>query len=246
MVKRPGKRPVRRFTSRDKLRPRGSDLKYRPTEPRSPGTCVTKTYQQKRGCPSSVLALAAVMASPVVAAPTPKRMQVWANNKQSYDVVINDTDRTLRNTPLELIQEIDEQYGSMQARLQLKTVYETSPELATTELGVSDAEARTIIGGLGDVADQGSEFVDIHRKILTHSPDKGLNRLTNRALNEAGDVFDAVKNKKYKNATEDSALWGAGRGQIEELRHRHGRAVDAQRLLLNQGAARRSSGSIIS
>jgi hypothetical protein len=193
-----------------------------------------------------VLALAAVMASPVVAAPTPERMQVWANNKQSYDVVINDTDRTLRNTPLELIQEIDEQYGSMQARLQLKTVYETSPELATTELGVSDAEARTIIGGLGDVADQGSEFVDIHRKILTHSPDKGLNRLTNRALNEAGDVFDAVKNKKYKNATEDSALWGAGRGQIEELRHRHGRAVDAQRLLLNQGAARRSSGSIIS
>src|SRR5215207_4082727 len=157
------------------------------------------------------VAAMAVMASPVVAAPTPERMQVWANKKQSYEVLINDKERTLRNTPLELIREIDDQYSSMQARLQLKTVYETSPELATTELGVSDAEARKIIGRLGDVADQGSELVDIHREILTHSPDKGLNRLTNRSLNEVGDVFDAVNDKKYVSAQEDSysanALW---------------------------------------
>jgi hypothetical protein len=157
------------------------------------------------------VAAMAVMASPVAAAPTPERMQVWANKKQSYDVRINDKEKTLRNTPLELIREIDDQYDSMQTRLKLKTAYEGSPELATTELGLSDAQARSIIGQLGDVADQGSEFVDIHRKILTHSPDKSLNRLTNRALNEAGDVFDAVKDKKYRNATEDSykanALW---------------------------------------
>jgi hypothetical protein len=157
------------------------------------------------------VALLTVMASPVVAAPTPERMQAWANKKQSYDVLINDKEKTLRNTPLELIGEIDDQYASTQERLKLKTAYEASPLLATEALGLSDAEARSIIGKLGDVADQGSELVDIHRKILTHSPDKGLNRLTNRALNEAGDVFDGVKDKKYVSAEEDSysanALW---------------------------------------
>jgi hypothetical protein len=157
------------------------------------------------------VALLTVMASPVVAAPTPERMQAWANKKQSYDVLINDKEKTLRNTPLELIGEIDDQYASTQERLKLKTAYEASPLPATEALGLSDAEARSIIGKLGDVADQGSELVDIHRKILTHSPDKGLNRLTNRALNEAGDVFDGVKDKKYVSAEEDSysanALW---------------------------------------
>jgi hypothetical protein len=164
------------------------------------------------------VAATAVMASPVVAAPTPERMQAWANKKQSYDVVIKDKDRTLRNTPLELIRQIDDQYDSMQGRLQLKTAYETSPELATTELGklgVSDAEARKIIGKLGDVAHQGSVLVDIHRKILTHSPDKGLNRLTNRALNEAGDVFDGVKDKKYVSAQEDSYSANAQWAEVE-------------------------------
>src|SRR5918995_2049632 len=139
-----------------------------------------------------VAALTAIV-SPAAAVPTPERMQAWANKKQSYDLLINDKERTLRNTPLELIREVDDQYGAMQARLQLKTTYEADPELATTTLGLSDAEARSLIGQLGDVADQGSEFVDIHRKILTHSPDKSLNRITNRALNDAGDVFDAVK-----------------------------------------------------
>jgi hypothetical protein len=152
-----------------------------------------------------------VMASPVVAAaPTPERMQAWANKQQSYKVLINDKEKTLRNTPLELIREIDDQYDTMQAGLTVKAAYEASPDLAAS-LGASDADIRTRIGQLGDVAHQGSEYVDIHRKILTHSPDKSLNRVTNRALSEAGDVFDSVEGKKYRTATEDSyktnALW---------------------------------------
>jgi hypothetical protein len=161
------------------------------------------------------VAVLTVMASPVVAAPTPERMQAWANKKQSYDLLINDKERTLRNTPLELIREIDDQYDSMQTRLQLKIAYEASPELATTGLEISDADARTIIGQLRDVADQGSELVDIHREILTHSPDKSLNRGMDRALNDVGDVFDGVKDKKYKSATEDSYSANAGWAQVE-------------------------------
>jgi hypothetical protein len=156
------------------------------------------------------VAAAALMASPVVAAPTPERMQKWANKKQSYDVVINDKDRTLRNTPLEMIREIDDQYDLMQSTLQLKTIYEASPGLVP-----SDAEARKLIGQLGDVAEQGSNYVDIHREVLTHSPDKRLNKGTDRALNEAGDVFDAVNDKKYKNATEDSYTVNARWAEVE-------------------------------
>src|SRR5436190_8123780 len=107
------------------------------------------------------VAVLTVTASPVAAAPAPERMQAWANKQQSYKVSINDKDRTLRNTPLELIRQIDDQYDSMQSRLKLKAAYEASPELATMALGLSDAEARSIIGQLDDVADQGSEFVDI-------------------------------------------------------------------------------------
>jgi hypothetical protein len=160
-----------------------------------------------------------VVASPVAAAPTPERMQAWANKKQSYKVLINAKERTLRNTPLELIREIDDQYASMQERLNLKTAYEANPLLATMTLGLSDAEVRAIIGKLGDVAHQGSEFVDIHGKILTHSPDRSLNKVTNRALSEAGDVFDSVEGKKYRTATEDSykanALWAQVEAQLK-------------------------------
>jgi hypothetical protein len=161
------------------------------------------------------VAAVTLTASPVIAAPTPERMQGWANKKQSYEVLIDDKEKTLRNTPLELIREIDAAYDSMQTRLKLKDAYEANPELATTGLGLSHADARAIIGQLRDVADQGSEYVDIHRQILTHSPDKSLNKLTDRALNDVGDVFDAVKDKKYISALEDSYSANARWAKIE-------------------------------
>jgi hypothetical protein len=163
-----------------------------------------------------VVAFTALPATALVA-PTPERVQAWANKPQRYDVVINDKDRTLRNTPLELLGTLNEQYASTMERLQLKVTFDANPDLAVTATGLSYVEIRAIIGQLDDVADQGSEYVDIYRRILTHSPDKKLNKRMNRALSVVGDVFDSVHEKDYDNALQDNVKSNAYWTEIQQL-----------------------------
>jgi hypothetical protein len=58
---------------------------------------------------------------------------------------------------------------------------------------------------------EGSKAVDRYRRLLVHSPDKKLNRLLNRALNEVGDVFDEVNmtdtQAAARKAPRSSRLW---------------------------------------
>ena len=62
---------------------------------------------------------------------------------------------------------------------------------------------------------EGSKSVDHYRRLLVHSPDKNLNHLTNRALNQVGDVFDAVGNtdtpQAARKAPSSNLLWARSR-----------------------------------
>ena len=69
---------------------------------------------------------------------------------------------------------------------------------------------------------EGSKSVDHYRRLLVHSPDKNLNHLTNRALNQVGDVFDAVGNtdtpQAARKAPSSSLLWA----QVEATLKQYG------------------------
>jgi hypothetical protein len=58
---------------------------------------------------------------------------------------------------------------------------------------------------------EGSKTVDHYRRLLVHSPDKNLNRLTNTALNQVGDLFDDVDNANTEQAANKASrsnlLW---------------------------------------
>ena len=77
--------------------------------------------------------------------------------------------------------------------------------------------------GLGDAwtkAGEGSKSVDHLRRTLVSSPDKRLNQLTNRALNQVGDVFDEVDSTHTQRAAtrapRSNLLWSQVETALEQ------------------------------
>jgi hypothetical protein len=97
--------------------------------------------------------------------PTPEQVQTWATTLPRQPTSALDP----VSSPLDAIHLLDRAYAVM------------AQDLAQNSPG--DAWTR---GG------EGSKAVDHYRRVLVHSPDTNLNRLTNRALSQVGDVFDQV------------------------------------------------------
>lgn len=97
--------------------------------------------------------------------PTPEQVQAWATTLPRQPTSVLDP----VYSPIDAIHQLDHSYSVM-----LQDFRQNSPGDAWTKGG------------------EGSKAVDHYRRILVHSPDDNLNNLTNRALNQAGDVFDEV------------------------------------------------------
>jgi hypothetical protein len=97
--------------------------------------------------------------------PTPEQVQAWATALPRQPTSSLDP----VYSPIDVIHVLDSTYSVM-----LQDFGQANPGDAWTKAG------------------EGSKNVDHFRRFLTHSPDQTLNRLTNTALNQVGDVFDEV------------------------------------------------------
>jgi hypothetical protein len=97
--------------------------------------------------------------------PTPEQVQTWATALPRQPTSLLDP----VYSPIDVIHVLDRTYSVM-----LQDFSQGSPGDAWTKAG------------------EGSKVVDHFRRLLVHSPDNSLNRLTNTALNQVGDVFDEV------------------------------------------------------
>ena len=97
--------------------------------------------------------------------PPPEQVQIWATALPRQPTSLLDP----VYSPIDVIHMLDRTYSGM-----LQDFNQGSPGDAWTKAG------------------EGSKVVDHFRRSLVHSPDKSLNRLTNTALSQVGDVFDEV------------------------------------------------------
>jgi hypothetical protein len=127
--------------------------------------------------------------------PTPEQVQAWATTPPRQPTSLLDP----VYSPIDAIHVLDRTYAVM-----LQDFSQNSP---------GDAWSK---GG------EGSKSVDHYRRLLVHSPDKNLNRLTNRALNQVGDVFDDVDSTNTRQAANkapsSNLLWA----QVEATLKQYG------------------------
>lgn len=97
--------------------------------------------------------------------PTPEQVQMWATALPRQSTSLLDP----VYSPIDVIHVLDRTYSVM-----LQDFSQGNPGDAWTKAGA------------------GSKVVDHFRRFLVHSPDQSLNRLTNSALNQVGDVFDDI------------------------------------------------------
>ena len=120
--------------------------------------------------------------------PTQEQVQAWATTLPRQPTSLLDP----VYSPIDAIHSLDHTYAVM-----LQDFSQNSP---------GDAWSK---GG------EGSKSVDHYRRLLVHSPDRNLNKLTNRALNQVGDVFDAVGNtdtpQAARKAPSSKLLWARSR-----------------------------------
>ena len=105
--------------------------------------------------------------------PTPEQVQMWATVPPRQPTSLLDP----VYSPIDVIHVLDRTYSAM-----LQDFSQDSPGDAWTKAG------------------EGSKVVDHFRRFLVHSPDRSLNRLTNTALNQVGDVFDEVNDTNTRQA----------------------------------------------
>jgi len=127
--------------------------------------------------------------------PAPEQVQAWATTLPRQPTSLLDP----VYSPIEAIHSLDHTYAVM-----LQDFSQNSP---------GDAWSK---GG------EGSKSVDHYRRLLVHSPDTKLNRLTNRALNQVGDVFDEIDStntqRAAKKAPSSNLLWA----QVEATLKQYG------------------------
>ena len=127
--------------------------------------------------------------------PTQDQVQAWATSLPRQPTSLLDP----VYSPIDAIHSLDHTYAVM-----LQDFSQNSP---------GDAWSK---GG------EGSKSVDHYRRLLVHSPDRNLNKLTNRALNQVGDVFDEVDSTNTRQAARkapsSSLLWA----QVEATLKQYG------------------------
>ena len=125
--------------------------------------------------------------------PTPDQMQSWATTPPRQSTSLLDP----VYSPIDAIHILDHNYALM-----LQDLGQNSPGDAWTKAG------------------EGSKSVDHLRRALVNSPDKGLNELTNRALNHLGDVFDDVNSTHTQRAAQrapsSNLLWARVEAGLEQ------------------------------
>jgi hypothetical protein len=126
---------------------------------------------------------------------TPEQVQAWAVTPPRQSTSLVDP----AYSPIDAIHILDHTYTLM-----LQDLSQNSPGDAWTKAG------------------EGSKSVDHFRRALVNSPDKGLNKLTNRALNQVGDVFDEVDathtQRAAQRASSSNLLWA----QVEAALKQYG------------------------
>ena len=127
--------------------------------------------------------------------PTPEQVQAWTTTLPRQSTSLLDP----VYSPIDAIHLLDRTYSVM-----LQDLSQNRPGSAWTRGG------------------EGSKAVDHYRRLLVHSPDSNLNDLTNRALNQIGDVFDDVNDtntqQAAKRAPRSNLLWA----QIEATLKQYG------------------------
>jgi hypothetical protein len=127
--------------------------------------------------------------------PTQEQVQAWATTLPRQPTSLLDP----VYSPIDAIHVLDHTYAVM-----LQDFSQNSPGDAWTKGG------------------EGSKSVDHLRRLLVHSPDKNLNKLTNRALNQVGNVFDEVDStntpQAARNAPSSNLLWA----QVEATLKQYG------------------------
>jgi hypothetical protein len=127
--------------------------------------------------------------------PTQEQVQAWATTLPRQPTSLLDP----VYSPIDAIHSLDHTYAVM-----IQDFSQNSPGEAWTKGG------------------EGSKSVDHLRRLLVHSPDRNLNNLTNRALNQVGDLFDEVEStntrQAAKRAPSSNLLWA----QVEATLKQYG------------------------
>jgi hypothetical protein len=127
--------------------------------------------------------------------PSPEQVQAWATTLPRQSTSQLDP----VYSPIDVIHVLDRTYSVM-----LQDFSQNRPGDAWTKAG------------------EGSKIVDHFRRFLVHSPDNNLNRLTNTALSQVGDVFDEVNTTNTRQAAlkapASNLLWA----QIEATLKQYG------------------------
>jgi hypothetical protein len=127
--------------------------------------------------------------------PTPEQVQAWATTLPKQPTSLLDP----VYSPIGAIHSLDHTYAVM-----IQDFSQNSPGEAWSKGG------------------EGSKSVDHFRRLLVHSPDRNLNNLTNRALNQVGDLFDEVEStntrQAAKRAPSSNLLWA----QVEATLKQYG------------------------
>ena len=127
--------------------------------------------------------------------PTQEQVQAWATTPPRQPTSLLDP----VYSPIDAIHSLDHTYAVM-----IQDFTQNSPGDAWTKAG------------------EGSKSVDHYRRLLVDSPDRNLNKLTNRALNQVGDVFDEVDSTNTRQAARkapsSSLLWA----QVEATLKQYG------------------------
>ena len=127
--------------------------------------------------------------------PSPEQVQAWATTLPRPSTSLLDP----VYSPIDAIHLLDRTYSMM-----LQDFSQNRPEDAWTKAG------------------EGSKDVDHYRRALVHSPDSNLNNLTNRALNQVGDVFDDVNGTNTQQAAKKAPLSNLLWAQLEATLKQYG------------------------
>jgi hypothetical protein len=125
--------------------------------------------------------------------PTQEQVQAWATTLPRQPTSL--LDPVYR--PLDAVHSLDHTYAVM-----LQDFSQNSPGEAWSKAG------------------EGSKSVDHFRRLLVHSPDRNLNNVMNRALNQVGDVFDQVDStntqQAAKRAPSSNLLWAQVEARLKQ------------------------------
>jgi hypothetical protein len=131
--------------------------------------------------------------------PTPETMQAWAEKQRRY---------TTTFMPVLEAKVLNEQRQSERIYASPRTAVAILDSAWATKRLPDDPHAERIVG---EISHDAPKWADDVSDILTHSPDKKLNKLTNKSLNQVSDTFKEIELLNFDEATQDAGrtnkLW---------------------------------------